>query len=81
MKETQADVVVSLKDGRKLHSFVGQVVGSVENPMSDAALTGKAADLMDGLLPAGRIRELIEACWAVETLPRASALARLGAEE
>ena len=66
---------------RTLHTFVAQVVGSLENPISDAALSEKATDLMEGLLAPGRIRALIEACWSVETLPRASTLARLGAGE
>ena len=66
-------------DGRQRHVFVAQVVGSVENPMSDAALTDKAADLMEGLLPGKQIQALIAACWDVQKLPRASELARLGA--
>ncbi|MDO8544090.1 MAG: MmgE/PrpD family protein [Opitutaceae bacterium] len=81
VKETQAAVAVWLKDGRELRTFVEHVVGSVENPMSDAALAEKAANLMEGLLPDKRIRELIDACWAVEQLGLASKLATLAAAE
>jgi 2-methylcitrate dehydratase PrpD len=81
LKETQADVTVVMKDGRKFNAFVEQVTGSLENPMSDKSLKEKAADLMQGMLPASRIPELIDACWAIETLPQASVLARLAAAE
>ena len=79
IKDTQAGITVSMKDGRTLQTFVAQVVGSVANPMSDAALTEKAADLMDGVLPAVQSRALIDACWQIEDSPQASALARLAA--
>ena len=76
IKESQAGVAIARRDGHRLRTFVDQVVGSVENPMTDASLTTKALDLMDGLLPADRVREAIDACWNIEKLPRASAVAR-----
>jgi 2-methylcitrate dehydratase PrpD len=79
IKDTQAGITLSMKDGRTLQTFVAQVVGSVANPMSDAALTEKAADLMDGVPPAVQSRALIDACWQVEDSAQAAALARLAA--
>jgi hypothetical protein len=58
---------------------VEHVVGSVKNPMTDAALTAKATDLMQDLLAPERIRVLLEACWNVEKLPKAARLATLAA--
>ena len=41
MKEEQVRAKVTLKDGRVLNLFVEHVVGSLERPMSDAALEGE----------------------------------------
>jgi 2-methylcitrate dehydratase PrpD len=79
IKETQAGVTIALRDGRRLNTLVEHVVGSLENPMTDAALTVKASDLMQELLPSEQIRALLDACWGVEKLPRAATLARMSA--
>jgi hypothetical protein len=79
LKETQARVRLNLNDGRTLETFVAHVVGSLENPMTDQALTGKASDLMDGILPREQSRALIDACWRVEKLASAATLAQLSA--
>ena len=71
--------VTGFSDGRMHRIFVAHVVGSVENPMSDAALTETAAELMDGVLPAKQRRALIEACWAIDSQEQPSSLARLAA--
>jgi len=77
IKEEQADVVISLKDGRVLHKFVKHAVGSVEKPMSDGALDLKLTDLADGILSQAQVPKLIDACWNVERLSQAATLARL----
>jgi len=77
VKEAQADVTIVLADGRELHKFIPQAVGSVENPMSDAALEAKTRDLVQGILPEAQSRRLIESCWKVEALPRAGELATI----
>jgi 2-methylcitrate dehydratase PrpD len=77
IKESQADVTLTLRDGTKRHVFVTQAVGSVENPMTDRMLTDKVTDLMDGILPAARIKEVIQACWDIEKMPEAAQLGRL----
>jgi 2-methylcitrate dehydratase PrpD len=79
VKETQAGVTIALRDGRSVKTFVEHVIGSMGNPMSDDALTAKATDLMQDLLPPDRVRDLIEACWAVQKLPKGSMLASLAA--
>jgi len=76
IKEEQADVTIVLSDGRELHKFIKQAVGSVENPMSDANLEAKLTDLAQGILPAARSRRMIQTCWNVEKLPKASILAK-----
>jgi 2-methylcitrate dehydratase PrpD len=66
---------ITLKDGRVLNLFVEHVVGSLERPMSDAALEGKFADLAKGVLPDPQVRRLMDMCWKVEGLPSVAALA------
>lgn len=77
VKESQADVTVVLRDGTKRHVFVTEAIGSVENPMTDQMLTDKVTDLMEGVLPAARIKEVIQACWDIEKMPEAARLGRL----
>jgi 2-methylcitrate dehydratase PrpD len=74
--EDQVRVAVSMKDGRRLEKFVEHAVGSVEHPMTDSDLEGKFTRLADGVLPADRIRRLMDLCWKVDTLKDAAELAQ-----
>ncbi len=71
----QVRVIVTLKDGRKLEKYIDNVIGSVKNPMSDAALEGKFADLAQGVIPAARARKVMDLCWGVEKLASAADVA------
>jgi len=75
----QAHVRIHLRDGRVLESFIAEAVGSVKNPMSDAALEAKFRDLAEGVLPAERTRRLIDLCRSVERLADAGDVARAAA--
>ena len=68
-------MTIVLNDGRSLHKFIKHAVGSLEVPMSDAALETKFADLADGILPKPQIRSLIEACRHIEDASDAGTLA------
>ena len=74
--EAQVRAVITLTDGRRLEQSIEHVVGSVERPMSDADLDEKFRDLADGVLPAARVRQLLDLCRTVDRLPRAGDLAR-----
>jgi 2-methylcitrate dehydratase PrpD len=63
--EASADVTAVLTDGRRVHVFVKDAIGSLANPMSDAQLEAKFAGMADGVLGAERCRALISACWSV----------------
>jgi 2-methylcitrate dehydratase PrpD len=76
--EEQVRAVVTLKDGRRFEKFIEHVVGSVEKPMSDAALEGKFLDLADGVLPQARARALLALCWRIEELTGAAEVAQAG---
>ena len=79
VKSEQVDMTIVLKDGRKLHRFIEHAIGSVEVPMSDQQLEAKFTDLAQGILSPARTRELMDACWKVEQLPAAAAIAGLAA--
>ena len=60
--EASVDVTAVLHDGRRVHLFVEHAIGSLQRPLSNAALDGKFHRLGDGVLGAARISELIAAC-------------------
>jgi 2-methylcitrate dehydratase PrpD len=75
----QAELTIRLTDGRVLARRVEHAIGSVERPMSDAALEAKFTDLADGILPPARIRHAIELCRGVAGLDDAAQIARVSA--
>jgi hypothetical protein len=52
-------------------------LGSIKRPMSDADLEAKFHALVSGILSDARAKELIAACWSLESLPDAREIARL----
>jgi 2-methylcitrate dehydratase PrpD len=68
-------LLVKLKDGRSLSRHIEHAIGSLEKPMSDAALEAKFTDLADGILPQDQTRRVMDICWAIEKAPDAGALA------
>ena len=77
--EEQVKIAITLKDGRRLEKNVEKVIGSIENPMSDAALEAKFLDLAAGVLPASQARKLLDLCWNVEKLAGAGEIAQAAA--
>src|ERR1700722_15871946 len=73
--EAQVKIAITLKDGRRLEKTVEKVIGSVENPMSDAALETKFLDLAAGVLPPAQARKLLDLCWSAEKLTAAAEIA------
>jgi 2-methylcitrate dehydratase PrpD len=63
--EAAADVTVVLRDGRRLRVLVEHAIGSLQRPMSDAALAAKFHALTDPLLGVARSAELIAAAWSL----------------
>ena len=75
----QVRVIVSLKDGKKLEKYIDNAIGSVKNPLSDAALEAKFADLANGVIPPARARKVMDLCWGLEKLTSAADLAKAAA--
>jgi 2-methylcitrate dehydratase PrpD len=76
LKEDQVRIRLTTTDGGRFEKFVEHAVGSLQQPMSDVALEAKFNGLADGVLPADRIRRVMELCWKVDELSEASALPR-----
>ena len=75
--EASVDVTAVLHDGRRVHLFVEHAIGSLQRPLSNAALDGKFHRLGDGVLGAARISELIAACRDIGNAATVSTLATL----
>jgi 2-methylcitrate dehydratase PrpD len=76
IREEQARIAITLKDGRRLEKYVENALGSVKNPMSDASLDAKFLDLADGVLPQNQALRLLDLCRSVEKLDSAAELAK-----
>jgi 2-methylcitrate dehydratase PrpD len=64
--EASADVTAVLTDGRRVHVFVEHAIGSLERPMSDAALEAKFRALVEPVLGEDKAMALIAASWALD---------------
>src|SRR6185312_15174978 len=71
----QCTLMVKLKNGRALTRRIEHAIGSLEKPMSDAALEAKFTDLADGILPKDQTRRVMDMCWSIEKASDAGALA------
>jgi 2-methylcitrate dehydratase PrpD len=60
--EAAADVTATLRDGRRVHVAVEHAIGSLQRPMSDAALATKFADQAAPVIGQARVTPLVAAC-------------------
>jgi len=79
LAKDQAEVSITLADGRELKTRVEHAVGSLVNPMSDADLDEKFRGLCGGVLPKEKIERLLELCRDCERLADASVIAQAAA--
>jgi len=63
ISEASVDVTAILKDGKEVHVFVKNAIGSVENPMSDANLEQKFTSLAEPIIGKQKTIQLISALW------------------
>ena len=75
--EESADVTAVLTDGRRVPVFVDHAIGSMQRPLSDAALDSKLRDLAEPVLGGERVGALIAACRGVAAAGDVRALAAL----
>jgi 2-methylcitrate dehydratase PrpD len=75
--EAAVDVTAVLKDGRRVHVFVEHAIGSLQRPMSNAALEAKFRGMADVVLGEARSAALIAACWQLGSLQDVNTLCTL----
>lgn len=75
--EAAAEVTITCRDGRKLHTRVEHAVGSLERPMSDADLERKFHGLVDPVLGRSRAGELVAAFRGASDVARVTTLVAL----
>ncbi len=76
VREEEVHARVVLASGRTIEKHVEQVVGSLENPLSDRELETKFRGQAEGVLSTGEIQELLSLCWSVASLEDAAAIAK-----
>ena len=63
--EAAADVTAVLRDGQRVRVVVEHAIGSLQRPMSDAALAAKFHALADPVLGSAQTADLLVAAWAL----------------
>ena len=61
----ESDVVLEMRDGRRVFATTTTPLGSLANPMSDAALSDKFRGLAEPVLGAAKSARLLERSWAL----------------
>ena len=79
LAKDQAEVTISLADGREVKTRIEHAVGSLVNPMSDTDLDDKFRGLCEETLPKQKIERLLELCRECEKLADASVIAAAAA--
>jgi len=75
LHEDQVRITLMRKHGGRLEKFVEHAVGSLDHPMSDNDLEAKFSGLAMAVLSNPQQRRLMDLCWKVEGLAKASAIA------
>lgn len=76
MRDDEAYVKVTLKDGRVAEKHVPHAIGSLERPMSDSDIEAKFVGLTTEILGEKRTADLIRLAWSVGDLKDASEICR-----
>jgi 2-methylcitrate dehydratase PrpD len=76
MHEDQTRVTIRLKNGKTLDKFVAHAIGSLDRPMSDAALEDKFRAFAKGILSDAECERLIKLAWDIGGLKDAGEVAR-----
>jgi 2-methylcitrate dehydratase PrpD len=76
MRDDQARVRLTLKDGRVLEKHIEHAVGSAEVPMTNAQLEDKFHVLCDDVLGHERTARLLALAWSIEELKDAAEICR-----
>jgi 2-methylcitrate dehydratase PrpD len=76
IRDDEAHVSITLKDGHVLKKHVEHALGSLERPMSNTDLEGKFLRLCEGVLSAQQAQRVLTAFWSAERIEDAAELGR-----
>jgi len=76
IRDDEAYVSITLKDGRVLEKHVEHALGSLERPMSNTDLEGKFLRLCEGVLSAEQAQRVLNAFWSADLVKDAGELGR-----
>ncbi len=76
MRDDEARVKITLKDGRVAEKHVPHAIGSLERPMSDEDINAKFNGLVHGILSEQKTATLLKLTWSVADLKDASEICR-----
>jgi 2-methylcitrate dehydratase PrpD len=76
MRDDEARVKVTLKDGRVVEKHVPHAIGSLERPMSDEDINAKFNGLVREILSEEKTAELLKLGWSIADLKDASDICR-----
>ena len=74
ISEASADVTAILKDGQKIHIFVKNAIGSLENPMTNSDLENKFKGLTHPIIGEQQTQDLLAVCWDLKNQSNLSKL-------
>jgi len=77
LRDDEAYVSVTLKDGRTAQVHVAHAIGSLERPLSDADIDAKFGGLVTPILGKDDMEHLLHVAWTIPTLEDASEICRL----
>ncbi len=77
VREESVYVTAHLTDGRSVKVHVEHAIGSLQKPMTDADLERKFHDLSDPILGAGKVKDILAACWRLGGSPNLQGVLQL----
>jgi len=77
LKDTEARVTITTKDGKKYSAFIDKPKGDPRNPPTDGELENKFRSLAVDVLPQRKIDALVEMIWRLEKVKNLGQLIRL----
>ena len=79
IRTDEAYVTITTTSGQSFTKQVEHAIGSVQNPLTDKALSFKFTQLATGILPQAQLEKLLAAAWNLPEMHNAGDLPRLGA--
>lgn len=76
IRDDEAYVSITLKDGRVLEQHVAHALGSLERPMSNEDLEKKFLRLCEGVLSVGQAQRVLDNFWSADLVNDAALLGR-----